>query len=311
MGIFEILAKRNGSIPRRIVLLSQDDIGEKAEFPHIPECHVLSSIGECIALEKGLPVYSRDPVTLISQCLEHDLLCEHAWLALCDDIDCDLVTMEHIDAAFELYPQRATGFYTAILGSPSITHAVCVIRVLAHCLQQMPDDAKDHLVAILCHDVRGGASFFEKVIRLLKTLPSGEGMREKAYAAFGKTLFVDDGVAKEVAAQLAQHDFSDDVIRLFLASPCNVRDAFGDTRVDMLQRLAKYIPTLPVPRRGPLFEFAARLSDRDVLDCQLKDVWTRLIHHALKDPLQAPSALLMLRSLEPPDTLLGLVLQRM
>lgn len=309
--IYDILARRDGTLPRRIVLLDSDTIADKVDHPRREECHILSSIAECVRRERGHLIYSRDPVTLLTQCLDHSILSEDAWLAFCDDLECELVTSDHVELVFTCHPSRAIGFYTAILGSPNITHATAVVRVLAFALPHMPAPSIDALSEAINHDLHQGLAFFDHCVRLIKTLPVAEGLRDKAYEVFGKTLLTDHGVAAALSNALLESlelPLAGDIITLMLGSSLPLGKCVHDIET-LLQRLAEHMPSIPHPRRAPFFKFAARVLGGYTPSSQVHQSWMTLVEGAMRDKILAVPALQVLKALEPVDTLLGLVLR--
>ena len=307
--IYDILLRGRDRLPRRFVILENQSLAELVEYPHLPECHVLSSIAECVRTEKQQPIYSRDPVTLLTQCLDHDLVTEDAWSALCDDIECSLVTADHVALALNCVPHRITGFYNALIASPTITHATAVVRVLAFVLPLVDQDVVTCLAHVLQHDVT--MSFLQKCVRLIRILPLSNCLREKAFQVFGKTLLFDATVATSVCRHLETALLKDtlacDYITLLLACPIDMKMCFADRAPFILETLVHYIPTIPAPRKGPFLELVATLVDSG--DVSAQHNWGPILEPALRDTVLAPSALRVLKALEPPTTLMGCVLR--
>lgn len=312
MSVYDILSRGKHSLPRRVVLIDNETLADKTQHPTLPECHILSSIVECVRKERHEPIYSRNPVTLITQCVTTDMLHCDTWLALCDDIDCDIITQEHISIVFECHPERIVGFYTALVHSKNIIHATAVARVLAYFINVLPQGAKDHLSTTLVQAGQG-IQFIENLLKLVKTLPLATGLRERAIRAFGRTLFSHIDVARAFASLVIPDNFSHplttDTILMMLASPHTITHII-ESPTRCLDILRTVIPGVPVPRRGPYLQLVVEILKEGVtLENVHKDEWMNIVRQALRDGTLAEHGLSILKMMEPPTTLLGLVLR--
>jgi len=224
----------SGSLPRRVVLLPDGSLGDRAVHISLPEVPIMSLACEVLRTHRGMPVYSRDTAALVNQCLERN---EHgAWEAFLHDMDSGDVDAERAAAILDASDKTLAGCLVA--ATPG-QHAWSVVKA-SRLLMSLASEVTMRRTAAAFHQLFG--DIVVALARAGRDVSADE--RAACITAFGK-LIVWCSVSVPTLSDmlittLAQKP--DDVLRLFLFAPVSAMCEFSPPLVDTLVKRLDHAP---------------------------------------------------------------------
>lgn len=283
--IRRLVSLEGGKLPRRVAL-HQGRVLEFGNLLEQEECHVLSRICEILRQSRHEPVYSRQPLVLLRFCLAHDD--EHAWLALCGDVQRGLVSEDELREYFDENPNEAAGFSQRFTSSRTALHATALVSVLAVCVVTFSRAACEAFASSLRHG--RGRTLVQSYVTHAKTMPPTA--REAMLDALGKTLihaYAFQALLWDVFESL-ETPLCEDIFCVLMASPC-IEDALDAVRAtprwdDIMGCLIDMAKKMPPPRRGGVLYILSRLAKEMPTDRYASE----LLQVALSSLVACPTA---------------------
>lgn len=255
-----------GKFPRRVVLLPDGGLGDRAQHPELPEVELLSRLCELARTAAGQPVWPRRTAELLDAALASNA--PGAWEALRDDLltgDLDLEAA----AAVLRHSSNAATLVTCLVGSRDAAHMLHVAAVLSRVLDALSEESRVDVGRQLACQLRQVMDVFARHGALMS-----RDVRDAVLHGFGRTLAL-VGVSDAHVAELVLHALAqrrDELLRLFLHVPT----AFVAHKPQVLAELLDRARAAPPHERYPAVALLARVvaadpalvagCERDVLD---------------------------------------------
>lgn len=239
----------NDRLPRRVVLLPDGSLGDKAAWPHLPEVEVLSRVTEVIRAALKQPCHSRHAARLLEDALKSNE--PGAWEAVRDDLMTgDMDTAAAV--AIVQQGQSCSALVSCLVGARDDRHLADVLVALAAVLPGLSEEARAELGRCAAYHLPAIADAFTRHSAFLTT-----DVRDAMLSGFGKVLAgaaVDESrLADVVCTVLASR--REDLLRMFLHVPAT----FVRHRPEIVAHLVERAKAVPPCNRYPVLAMLAKL----------------------------------------------------
>lgn len=239
----------NDRLPRRVVLLEDGSLADKAAWPQLPEVEVLSRVAEVVRSALKQPCHSRLAARLLEDALKTND--PGAWEAVRDDL---MTGDMDTDAAVAIVQQGqgCSALVSCLVGARDDKHLTDVLVALAAVLPGLSEEARVELGRCAGYHLPAIADAFTRHSAFLTS-----DVRDAMLSGFGKVLAgaeLEEGRLAEVVCTIISSR-REELLRMFLHVP----SSFARHTPDIVPRLVERAKAMPACNRYPVLAMLAKL----------------------------------------------------